>query len=257
MIVETSIVVISLPNATARRAKFSARAEQAPICWSFFDAHTELRPGLTYDPDDAIVAIARELHPAELGCYSSHYSAWLKLLESDGRQMIVLEDDTIVDWAFIAKLAAVDLRASGVSYLRLYAKRPCRWRRIGAHAVEPRRYLAEFLDYTWGTQAYAITRDAAERFVRHCRRVRRPIDNELDRSWDHGIPNLCIFPFPVIEESTASTIGRGLITRLYVPERLHKRRRRSKLLDRALKFRQRLWQRFDSSTPGRGLLVKP
>src|SRR3712207_8056971 len=46
----------------------------------------------------------RSLMPGELGCYSSHYHAWQTLLESGAPQMIVLEDDTIVDWTFLEKL---------------------------------------------------------------------------------------------------------------------------------------------------------
>jgi glycosyl transferase, family 25 len=203
---ETLIVVISLPDAAERRAGFAERARGTSLPWRFFDAHRELGPGLIYRPDNAVVAKGRPMFPGELGCYSSHYHAWLELLDSRAGQMIVLEDDTIVDWTFLEKAAAVDFQARGASYLRLFAKRPCAFRLHG-EAVEPQRYLVEFAGYAHGTQGYVLTRHGAERFVRHCRTVRRPVDVELDRAWDHGVPCLAVFPFPLVEISTASTIG--------------------------------------------------
>ena len=126
----TSIVVISLPDATDRRAVFTARAAKTALPWRWFDARRELGPGLEHDPDEAIVSKGRPMYPGELGCYASHYAAWTAFLESEADQLLVLEDDTIVDWGLLEKLVAVDLDAAGVAYLRLYAKRACAFRTI-------------------------------------------------------------------------------------------------------------------------------
>jgi glycosyl transferase, family 25 len=232
--------VISLPDATDRRAAFSARARGATLEWSYFDARRELGPGLMHDPDDAIVAKARPMYPGELGCYASHHAAWTTFLESGARQLLVLEDDTIVDWGFLAKLADVNLHAAGVPYLRLYAKHPCAFRVVQRDAVEQQRTLIEYLGRPFGTQGYVLTRDGAQRFVRHCRVVRRPLDDELDRSWVHGIPNLCIFPFPLLEQSTASGIGPARFEPYEIPARLRGRRYRMRMTERVLKLRRRL-----------------
>ena len=71
----TKIVVISLPDATERRAAFAARAGGVGLDWSFIDAGRGLGPNLTYDPDEAIVSKGRPLSPGELGCYASHYAS--------------------------------------------------------------------------------------------------------------------------------------------------------------------------------------
>jgi glycosyl transferase family 25 len=236
----TRVVVISLPDAADRRATFTERARGTPVRWDWFDAHRQLGPGLTHDPDEVIVAKGRPMYPGELGCYSSHYAAWRMFLESRAPQMLVLEDDTIVDWGFLEKLVTVDLQAAGIPYLRLYAKRPCAFREVLRDAVERQRTLVEYLDRPLGTQAYVMTRAGAERFVRHCREVRRPLDDELDRSWEHGVACLGIFPFPVIEESTASTIGPARFDHFTIPGRLRLRRQAMKMRDRALKLRQRV-----------------
>jgi glycosyl transferase family 25 len=47
----------------------------------------------------------------------------------------------------------------------------------------------------------------ANTFLRACRTIKRPIDDQMDRSWEHGIRNLALFPAPVIEEFVESGIG--------------------------------------------------
>ncbi len=248
MVGHTKVVVISLPDASERRAWFADRARGTSIGWTWFDAHRELAPGLTHDPDEAIVAKGRPLYPGELGCYSSHYAAWGMFLDSGAPQMLVLEDDTIVDWGFLKKLVTVDIQAAGIPYLRLYAKRPCAFREVLRDAVEQQRTLIEYLDRPLGTQGYLMTRAGARLFVRHCREVRRPLDDELDRSWEHGVACLGIFPFPVIEQSTASTIGPARFERFAIPRRLRVRRQAMKMKDRVLKLRQR-FRLLTSGTP--------
>jgi glycosyl transferase, family 25 len=237
--VATQVVVVSLPDATERRATFAERARGTSLEWTWFDAHRDLGPELTHDPDEAIVAKGRPMYPGELGCYSSHYAAWAAFLRTGMPQLLVLEDDTIVDWGFLEKLAAADFRAARVPYLRLYAKRPCALRAVMRDAIERQRTLVEYLDRPLGTQGYLMTREGARRFVRHCRVVRRPLDDELDRSWDHGIACLGIFPFPVIEQSTASSIGDQRFDRFTIPPKLRPRRQAMKMRDRLLKLRER------------------
>jgi glycosyl transferase family 25 len=236
----TNVLVISLPDAAERRALFAERAKGTSLDWSWFDAHRELSADLRHDPDEAIVAKGRPMYAGELGCYSSHYAAWRAFLNTAAPQLLVLEDDTIVDWGFLEKLATVDLAAAGVRYLRLYAKRPCAFREVLRDAVQQQRTLIEYLDRPLGTQGYLMTREGAERFVRHCREVRRPLDDELDRSWDHGVACLGLFPFPVIEQATASGIGPDRFGRFEIPSRLRLRRLAMKQRDRVLKLRQRM-----------------
>lgn len=237
----TKIVVISLPDATERRAAFAARAGGVGLDWSFADAGRGLGPNLAYDPDEAIVSKGRPLSPGELGCYASHYAAWTTFLESRASQLVVLEDDTIVDWTFLEKVARIDLQASGISFLRLFAMDPGPCRRVQANAFEFQRHLIEYVDRVFGAQAYAITREGAERLIRHCQPVCRPIDDELDRSWVHGLPNLCIFPFPVIAQSGVSTIGGDRYGRYEIPARLATRRRRARLTELSRRAGRRMY----------------
>jgi glycosyl transferase family 25 len=238
--VRTRIVVISMADAGDRRSRFEERARNAPVAWSFYPARTSLHPALRYDEEDAIIAKGRPLRAGEVGCYSSHYAAWEDLQGGDADQYVVLEDDVIVDWTFVGKLAQVDLAAMGINYLRLYYKSPARATLVKANFIDRARSIVELAGNAYGTQGYAVTKSGAKLLLDHCRIVRRPIDDEMDRTWVHGQPNLAVFPFPVLEESAGSTIGGSRFEAFVVPPHLK--------LKRLFAHRVERWRRDASTT---------
>jgi glycosyl transferase, family 25 len=238
--VRTRIVVISMADAGERRSRFEERARTAPVAWSFYPARTSLHPALRYDEEGAIVAKGRPLRAGEIGCYSSHYAAWQDLQSDDADQYVVLEDDVIVDWTFVGKLAQVDLAAMGVNYLRLYYKYPARAALVKENFIDRARSIVELAGHAYGTQGYAITKAGAKLFLDHCRRVCRPIDDEMDRTWVHGQRNLAVFPSPILEESAGSTIGSTRFETFVVPKHLK--------LKRLVAHRVERWRRDASTT---------
>jgi glycosyl transferase, family 25 len=202
---KTKIWVISVLGADDRRAAFSRCAEG--VEWEFFAAHTGLDPGLAYDEATVVGRYGRKLHSGELGCYSSHFALWRWLLASDFDQAIVLEDDVVADWNFIDQLRCVDLQERGIQYLRLFAKMPSPWRSIASPYFDKYRHLIRFTGYALGTQAYVITRRGAECLILHGLKVEAPVDVYMDRTWDHGLLNLALYPFPVYERHQPSSIG--------------------------------------------------
>jgi glycosyl transferase family 25 len=220
----TKVVVISMTDAAERRRRFEGRARDAQVPWSFFSAHTGLHPALSYDEEAAIVAKGRPMRGAELGVYSSHYAIWMELQSDSADQYVILEDDVIVDWNFLGKLAEFDLAAAGIDYLRLYYKLPVSTTLVRADFIERARSIVEVDGTSFGAQGYIITKRGAGAFLDHCRIVTRPIDDEMERSWAHGQRNLSIFPFPIMEESVASTIGSARFEPFAVPRNLKLRR---------------------------------
>jgi len=203
----TEILVVSLESAEARRAAFAARASGTSLTWRFFDACTGPAPGMTIDEPAIRRNKGRGMSKGEIGCYASHFSIWQDMLDRNVRQAIVLEDDTLVDWAYLERLARIDLHAIGIDYLRLYAKRPTWQRVVRRDFLQHSRTIVELIGLAYGTQGYAITREGAEKLVEHCRIVRRPVDDAMDRSWAHGLPNLALYPAPILEAAIASDIG--------------------------------------------------
>ena len=236
----TRIIVISLPEAEERRIRFLDRARNASVPWSFYPARAGLHPPLRYDEQAAIVAKGRPLRAGELGCFSSHYAAWEELQSDDVDQYVILEDDVIVDWAFVGKLAAIDLAGMGINYLRLYYKLPARAAMVKENFLERARSIVELSGSAYGTQGYAITKAGARIFLDHCRTVTRPIDDEMDRTWIHGQANLAVFPFPIMEDSSGSTIGNARFEEFLVPRHLK--------LKRLVNYRVERWRRNASKT---------
>lgn len=200
-------IVVSVPDAQDRRRAFESRVPAEAPAWSFFDAHQKLVQPLVYDEDGARLHKGRELSRGELGCYSSHYAVWIQLLADECDAYIILEDDVIADWRFLSALRSEELDQLNISYLRLYYKRPARTVVRQTDFVRRSTSIVEVLDPCFGTQGYYIAKPAARRFVERFSRVTRPIDDQMDRHWDHGVPVLSVFPFALVEETVPSEIG--------------------------------------------------
>ena len=117
---------------------------------------------------------------------------------------------------------------------------PARTALVKENFIDRARSIVELAGNAYGTQGYAITKAGAKLFLDHCRIVCRPIDDEMDRTWVHGQRNLAVFPSPILEESSGSTIGSSRFETFAVPKRLK--------LKRLIAQRVERWQRDASTT---------
>src|SRR5262245_21102652 len=116
----TSIKVISLDTSVDRRQAFTEMASGTKLDWTFSTAYTGKTEPLQYDYSLAVRRCGRPLSAAEIGCYSSHFKLWEWLARSDFDQAIIFEDDVIVDWGIIEKLATTRLSEYQIEFLRLH-----------------------------------------------------------------------------------------------------------------------------------------
>jgi glycosyl transferase family 25 len=196
--------------AQARRAAFVATVPDSAIEWEFFDACTGVGQGLAYNDKRVRMLNNRPLQNGELGCYSSHFHLWNWLERStDYDQMVVIEDDVVMDWGFLAEMSRGDFQSQGIEYLRLFAKMPSPWRFVASPFLDRYRHLIQFTGYPLGTQAYLVTRDGAKKFRRNGQVIEAAVDVYMDRTWEHEVLNLAIFPFPAYERHQSSSIGEG------------------------------------------------
>ena len=203
----TSVEVISLPQAQQRRRAFEDCAREAQTPWRFLDATSGLPPDLRYDAVRAKRRFGRALSDTEVSCFGSHYRAWRNLLDSSDSQRIVLEDDVLVDWNSLDRLSSVNLGQLGLHLVRLYATHPFRHRLVTHRFLGPHLHLIEARGLYLGAQGYVITRLGAERLIAQANPVDSPLDWLMTRYWDSGLPNYCLFPFPLIERFVPSNIG--------------------------------------------------
>jgi glycosyl transferase, family 25 len=202
----TIIRIISLKDSSERRAAMQAQMDNIPgVSWSFFDACTTLPDFLQHDAAQTQRLLRRAMSKGELGCFGSHAALWHWFAtSSQDDHMIILEDDVILDPIFFQNIDHFMAALPNVDYVRLYAKAPA--------PAKPFKFLMgrHIIRYTgvaFGTQGYIMRKAAAQKFLASIKSVSRPIDDEMDRYWVHDVPNIGVFPFPLMEVSTASTIG--------------------------------------------------
>jgi glycosyl transferase, family 25 len=203
----TSIKVISLDRSIDRRQAFTQMAGGTELDWAFFPARTGITEPLQYDDRVAVRRWGRALSSAEIGCYSSHFKVWEWLANSDYDQAIILEDDVIVDWAIIEKLAINRFSDYRIHLLRLHISYPFKCDIVKYRLFSPTTHLVRIVGNVPGAVAYLLTRTAARILVANYSTVAAPLDWVLARYWEHRIIGYCMFPFPVIERHGPSTIG--------------------------------------------------
>ena len=194
--------VISLAG-SPRRAVMARQLDAAGVDWSFFDALRELPDWLPHDPAQTRRTIRRDLTPGELGCFASHAALWRELVEGGAEAMVVLEDDVLIDPGFLEALPATVSELAAHPFVRLHAKAPLAARVIGRVTG---RHLVRYGGIAFGTQGYILRREGALRWLASITAVVRPVDDEIDRYWVHGVPNIGIHPSPLVELMGPSTI---------------------------------------------------
>lgn len=204
---KTRIEVISMSTAEQRRALFAEAARGTRTPWRFVDASTAAPPELPYSDQAAARRFGRTLSRGEIGCFASHYAAWKSLLASNEQQRIVLEDDTIVDWPLMDRIAEVDFDALGIDLVRFYSTHAFQHSVAIERFLGPHTHLLQTRGMFLGTQGYMLTRPAAEQLVALARGITMPVDWFMARYWATGFRNYCLFPFPLIERFVPSDIG--------------------------------------------------
>ena len=171
--------------------------------WRFFDAGRTPPASIPYHPAAARRAIRRELTAGELGCYGSHLALWHLIAKGNAEAAVVLEDDLLIDPGFFAELPAVVTALAAHPFVRLHAKAPTAARIIGRVAG---RHVVRYRGAAIGAQGYILRREGARAWLASITAVVRPVDDEMERYWAHGIANIGLHPFPIIERVGPSTI---------------------------------------------------
>ena len=198
------LVAISLQTAVERRSKLRARLAPLGLAWSIRDASTEPPPDLPYHSRSAMIDTGRNLGASELGCFASHYLALRDFVRSSkSTHLMVIEDDVLLDPGFAFDGLPGLMSSAGIEYLRLYSRFLPRHRILAGLGS---RLLVRFETPAYGTQAYVVSRHGAGRLIGFINRISRPIDDEFDRFWRHGLPGYALFPYPVLELESPTTV---------------------------------------------------
>ena len=224
--VRSAIRVVNLPSASKRRRLFeTANPGISSFDWEFFPAALGSELTLEYDEQAAIRKFGRPMTMPELGCYQSHVYLWRWFLSTDLDQLFVLEDDIAIDNIMLARLYETDMQAMGIGVLRLYSTICVRMKLVSELVLSSHLSLFQARGMMFGTQAYCVTRKAAEALLAICSPVTQPVDWLMMRYWRYGIANFIIFPHPVFEFQGSSSIDTSGFPPPSTAQRLAKLRR--------------------------------
>ena len=199
------IAVISVTTAIERRRKIEAMFSGTGLSWSYFEAHTGLKqPSLTYSIAEVKRKFGRALSAPEIAVCSSHVGLLSEFLERESAEhLLVLEDDVIFDTEFPLDAFCTFCTENGIDYVRLFGKHYAPAIRLGFF------YDRSIIRYTTspaGAQAYLISRTGARKFLDSYRTIDATVDLAMDAFWSTQLPIYSIFPYPIIERYSPTSI---------------------------------------------------
>jgi glycosyl transferase, family 25 len=202
---KVEIIVISLPSAVERRRKIEAMFEGTGLDWSYFDAHTSLKySGLRYDLDEVKRRFGRTLSVPEIAVCSSHVAALNQFLQRGSTEyVLVLEDDVVFDTDFPLPEFSAFCAEKGIDYIRLFGKHYAAAVRLGFFFD---RSIVRYKSSPAGAQAYLMSKAGARKFLEEYRSVDATVDLAMDRFWSLELPIYSIFPYPIIERYSPTSI---------------------------------------------------
>ena len=191
------VVVVSLIDSHDRRAHITEQLANAGVPFTFFDAERIGEYPPTYDVTTRLKAYASHLTLGEVGCYDSHYRIWEALARSNDDIWCVLEDDIDLAPDFAERLAlALDVSIHwGIMRLK-GGGAAGHWKVAN---LSDGSVLHDHRKQPGGTQGYLIRRDAALALLSYGRRMVHPVDDMINRNWEHGVRMISMSPDIVVD----------------------------------------------------------
>ncbi|VVE20971.1 putative glycosyltransferase [Pandoraea eparura] len=191
------VVVISLVDSDVRRTHMSAQLAAADVPFQFFDAERISEYPSTYDAAERLRIYDNHLTLGEVGCYESHYRIWEALANSNDDIWCVLEDDVELTPDFSRRLRSTLNVAVPWGIMRLKEGGAAgKWqvgRLPGGEALHDHR------KQPGGAHAYLIRRGAALVLLAYAGRIIHPVDDMMNRDWEHGIRMISVSPDIVLD----------------------------------------------------------
>ncbi|MEO6959719.1 MAG: glycosyltransferase family 25 protein [Burkholderiaceae bacterium] len=201
-----AIYVISLASAAQRRAFMRRQLDPLGLPYKFFDAvHGAQNPGYylfkKYNDKERIRRRGKgaSLRLSQLGCFASHYLLWEKCMR-ENVPIIILEDDAALLPPFVQFCghAARFVHEYGFVWLqpsrKIANQTGLQLGKIGPFSV--RKFAKGFS----GTTGYLISPEIARTLINYCSEWIYPVDNTLDRFYEHNVEAIGIDPVCIVQD---------------------------------------------------------
>ncbi|MEO6985007.1 MAG: glycosyltransferase family 25 protein [Paralcaligenes sp.] len=210
------IYVVSLPSAGARRDFMRQQFADLKVHYEFFDAIDGRE-----NPDYYLFkkyndkkraqrrGLGTPLRLSQLGCFASHYQLWEKCLR-DNQAMVVLEDDAILLAPFMDFYDRAAEFADKYGFVWIEPSNKIKnhkgvvLEQIGPFTVKK---FSKGFSHTAG---YLLAPAQAKRFLDYCSEWIYPVDDTMDRFYEHnveaiGVDPICVRPNTSFESTISST----------------------------------------------------
>lgn len=124
----------------------------------------------------------REITPGEIGCFLSHRMCWEKLSASNYDFALIMEDDILFSDRAGKYISNTTWIPQGIDLIQLSTlfSKPYSAKVGNIHTLNASEQLIHPLSpVPWGTQAYLISRKAAQEAVRMSEKICAPVDDFL------------------------------------------------------------------------------
>jgi glycosyl transferase, family 25 len=115
----------------------------------------------------------------------------------------VLEDDCIFDTDFPLDDFGAFCAKNGIDYVRLFGKHYAKAVRLGFFFD---RSIVRYTTSPAGAQAYLMSKAGARKFLDSYRSIDATVDLAMDKFWITQLPIYSIFPYPIIERYSPTSI---------------------------------------------------
>ena len=191
--------VISLPESKDRQAWIANHLGERGLPYEIIDAvdgrNMSVKDHPVYDGVKRRLFFGTDLKGGELGCLLSHIRCYQKIIDDNLDMALVFEDDVQLDKDFASVLAYVQEHTDKFEIMRFLGSKKV-MERGGRRVFEVcDGYHAVRLPTTpGGAHATLLTRNGAEKMLRHLKKTAYPIDTMLGRSWQTKANVVALYP---------------------------------------------------------------
>lgn len=194
--------VISLPEAAHRRERLTARLEELGFPYEIFDGIDGRKMDVRAHPDYDLArrqrCFGRDLLGGELGCSLSHRGVLERIIEEDIPYALVLEDDAILEDSLPHVIEALMQHHPLPDLVRFISKdKVYNARQKHIANLTPDHTLVRLQGTPGGAYAYFISRQGAQKLLKHMQKIYLPVDTVMGYGWRTGVDNLVTIPSPV------------------------------------------------------------
>lgn len=186
------VFVVSLPEATDRRARMTKVLESLGLDFEFVDAvdgrQFDVANHPNYNASKRLRNFGKHLTGGDIGCILSHKKIYQRMVDGNIEQALVFEDDVILRDAFLPVLEKIKEAPVAYDAVRFFGSPKLeRIKARNVYKLDDTHHLTRHSGLPGGSHATLMTLKGAKKILKHMERNAYPIDALLGRSWLTGL----------------------------------------------------------------------